>query len=183
MNNVADAEKIFSNNTSVVVEAFAKRARAAARLAQLTELYKKQMELMDKKDEVSRQIKEDAAAHGRHAKAGDEIKDETFRSSRYGSVGNDGKWRFSTRGAALYSGTDTSTNTQIQSLDNELKTVNNTIVKVSKLIGSENYSPSSASGKHNTTHNTTTTTKNDTPQPVSGSLGDMENSFRNYKLI
>ena len=183
VNNVADAEKIFSNNTSVVVEAFAKRARAAARLAQLTELYKKQMELMDKKDSISRQIKEDAAAHGRHAKAGDEIKDETFRSSRYGSVGNDGKWRFSTRGAALYSGTDTSTNTQIQSLDNELKTVNNTIVKVSKLIGSENYSPS-ASGKNNTTHNTThntTTTKNDTPQPVSGSLGDMEKQLQNLQ--
>ena len=133
---------------------------------------------MDKKDEVSRNIKADAAAHGRHAKAGDEIKDETFRSSRYGSVGNDGKWRFSTRGAALYSGNDTSTNTQIQALDNELKTVNNTIVKVSKLIGSENYSPSSASGKHNTTHNTTTTTKNDTPQPVSGSLGDMEKQLQ-----
>lgn len=179
VNNVADAEKIFSNNTSVVVEAFAKRARAAARLAQLTELYKKQMELIDKKDEVSRNIKADAAAHGRHAKAGDEIKDETFRSSRYGSVGNDGKWRFSTRGAALYSGNDTSTNTQIQALDNELKTVNNTIVKVSKLIGSENYSPSSVSGKNNTTHNTTTTTtKNDTPQPVSGSLGDMEKQLQ-----
>ena len=182
VNNVADAEKIFSSNTSVVVEAFAKRARAAARLAQLTELYKKQMELMDKKDSISRQIKEDAAAHGRHAKAGDEIKDETFRSSRYGSVGNDGKWRFSTRGAALYSGTDTSTNTQIQSLDNELKTVNNTILKVSKQIGSENYSPSSSvSGKHNTTHNTTTTTKNDTPQPVSGSLGDMEKQLQNLQ--
>lgn len=181
VNNVADAEKIFSSNTSVVVEAFAKRARAAARLAQLTELYKKQMELMDKKDEVSRNIKADAAAHGRHAKAGDEITDETFRSSRYGSVGNDGKWRFSTRGAALYSGNDTSTNTQIQALDNELKTVNNTILKVSKLIGSENYSPSSASGKNNTTYNTThntTTPKNDTPQPVSGSLGDMEKQLQ-----
>lgn len=181
VNNVADAEKIFSNNTSVVVEAFAKRARAAARLAQLTELYKKQMKLMDKKDEVSRNIKEDAAAHGRHAKAGDEITDETFRSSRYGSVENDGKWRFSAQGAALYSGNDTSTNTQIQALDNELRTVNNTILKVSKLIGSENYSPSSASGKNNTTYNTThntTTTKNDTPQPVSGSLGDMEKQLQ-----
>lgn len=179
VNNVADAEKIFSSNTSVVVEAFAKRARAAARLAQLTELYKKQMELMDKKDEVSRNIKADAAAHGRHAKAGDEIKDETFRSSRYGSVGNDGKWRFSTQGAALYSGTDTSTNTQIRELDNKLKTVNNTILKVSKLIGSEIYSPSSAaSGKQNTTHNTTTTTKNDTPQPVSGSISDMERQLQ-----
>ena len=185
VNNVADAEKIFSNNTSVVVEAFAKRARAAARLAQLTELYKKQMELIDKKDSISRQIKEDAAAHGRHAKAGDEIKDETFRSSRYGSVGNDGKWRFSTRGAALYSGTDTSANTQIQALDNELKTVNNTIVKVSKLIGSENYSPSSVSGKNNTTHNTTTTpkttttTKEDTKkEPLEGSIGAYEKKIQ-----
>ena len=185
VNNVADAEKIFSNNTSVVVEAFAKRARAAARLAQLTELYKKQMELIDKKDSISRQIKEDAAAHGRHAKAGDEIKDETFRSSRYGSVGNDGKWRFSTRGAALYSGTDTSANTQIQALDNELKTVNNTIVKVSKLIGSENYSPSSVSGKNNTTHNTTTTpkttttTKEDTKkEPLEGSIGTYEKKIQ-----
>lgn len=178
VNNVADAEKIFSNNTSVVVEAFAKRARAAARLAQLTELYKKQMELMDKKDSISRQIKEDAAAHGRHAKAGDEIKDETFRSSRYGSVGNDGKWRFSTRGAALYSGNDTSTNTQIQALDNELKTVNNTIVKVSKLIGSENYSPS-ASGKNTTTHNTTTTTKEDSKkEPLEGSIGAYEKKIQ-----
>lgn len=183
VNNVADAEKIFSSNTSVVVEAFAKRARAAARLAQLTELYKTQMELMDKKDEVSRNIKADAAAHGRHAKAGDEIKDETFRSSRYGSVGNDGKWRFSTRGAALYSGTDTSTNTQIQALDNELKTVNNTILKVSKLIGSENYS--SASGKNNTTHNTTTTpkttttTKEDTKkEPLEGSIGAYEKKIQ-----
>ena len=178
VNNVAEAEKIFSSNTSVVVEAFAKRARAAARLAQLTELYKKQMELMDKKDSISRQIKEDAAAHGRHAKAGDEIKDETFRSSRYGSVGNDGKWRFSTRGAALYSGNDTSTNTQIQALDNELKTVNNTIVKVSKLIGSENYSPS-ASGKNTTTHNTTTTTKEDSKkEPLEGSIGAYEKKIQ-----
>lgn len=185
VNNVADAEKIFSNNTSVVVEAFAKRARAAARLAQLTELYKKQMELIDKKDEVSRNIKADAAAHGRHAKAGDEIKDETFRSSRYGSVGNDGKWRFSQQGAKLYSGTDTSTNTQIQALDNELKNVNNTIVKVSKLIGSENYSPSSADGKHTTTHNTTTTpkatttTKEDTKkEPLEGSIGAYEKKIQ-----
>lgn len=178
VNNVAEAEKIFSSNTSVVVEAFAKRARAAARLAQLTELYKKQMELMDKKDSISRQIKEDAAAHGRHAKAGDEIKDETFRSSRYGSVGNDGKWRFSTRGAALYSGNDTSTNTQIQALDNELKTVNNAIVKVSKLIGSENYSPS-ASGKNTTTHNTTTTTKEDSKkEPLEGSIGAYEKKIQ-----
>lgn len=177
-------KKIFSNNTSVVVEAFAKRARAAARLAQLTELYKKQMELMDKKDEVSRNIKEDAAAHGRHAKAGDEIKDETFRSSRYGSVGNDGKWRFSTQGAALYSGNDTSTNTQIQALDNELKTVNNTIIKVSKQIGAENYSPSSTGGKHNTTHTTTTpktttTTKEDTKkEPLENSIGAYEKKIQ-----
>ena len=114
VNNVADAEKAFNSNTNAVVQSFIRRARAAAQMSKMTELYKKQMELIDKRSQVQTQIKEDAAANGRHAKGGDEIKDETFRSSRYGSVGRDGKWRFSQQGAKLYSGTDTSTNVQIQ---------------------------------------------------------------------
>ena len=115
VNNVADAEKAFNSNTNAVVQSFIRRARAAAQMSKMTELYKKQMELIDKRSQVQTQIKADAAANGRHAKGGDEIKDETFRSSRYGSVGSDGKWRFSQQGAKLYSGTDTSTNPQIQS--------------------------------------------------------------------
>ena len=179
VNNVADAEKVFNGNTDVVVQSFIRRARAAAQLAKMTELYKKQMELIDKRSQVQTQIKADAAANGRHAKGGDEIKDESFRSSRYGSVGRDGKWRFSEQGAKLYSGTDTSTNVQIQSLDKQIDGLNREINKLANNIAkdTEPWTPSSSNGGGKTTHNTTTT-KNDTPQPLKGSIGDMEKQLQ-----
>lgn len=179
VNNVAEAEKAFNSNTNAVVQSFIRRARAAAQMSKMTELYKKQMELIDKRSQVQAQIKADAAANGRHAKGGDEIKDETFRNSRYGSVGSDGKWRFSQQGAKLYSGTDTSTNTQIQSIDKQIDTLNGEINKLANNIAkdTEKWTPSSSNGGGKTTHNTTTT-KNDTPQPVSGSIGDMEKQLQ-----
>lgn len=180
VNNVADAEKAFNSNTNAVVQSFIRRARAAAQMSKMTELYKKQMELIDKRSQIQTQIKADAASHGRSAKGGDEIKDETFRSSRYGSVGSDGKWRFSQQGAKLYSGTDTSTNVQIQSIDKQIDTLNGEINKLANNIAkdTEKWTPSSTSnGGGKTTHNTTTT-KNDTPQPVKGSIGDMEKQLQ-----
>ena len=179
VNNVADAEKVFNGNTDVVVQSFIRRARAAAMLAKMTELYKKQMELIDKRSQVQTQIKADAASHGRSAKGGDEIKDESFRSSRYGSVGRDGKWRFSDQGAKLYSGTDTSTNTQIQSLNKQIDGLNREINKLANNIAkdTEPWTPSSSNGGGKTTHNTTTT-KNDTPQPLKGSIADMEKQLQ-----
>lgn len=180
VNNVAEAEKAFNSNTNAVVQSFIRRARAAAQMSKMTELYKKQMELIDKRSQIQTQIKADAASHGRSAKGGDEIKDESFRSSRYGSVGNDGKWRFSEQGAKLYSGTDTSTNTQIQSIDKQIDTLNGEINKLANNIAkdTEKWTPSSSTnGGGKTTHNTTTT-KNDTPQPVSGSISDMEKQLQ-----
>lgn len=180
VNNVADAEKAFNSNTDAVVQSFVRRARAAAQMSKMTELYKKQMELIDKRSQVQTQIKADAASHGRSAKGGDEIKDETFRSSRYGSVGNDGKWRFSEQGAKLYSGTDTSTNSQIQSLDKQIDGLNSEINKLANNIAkdTEKWTPSSSSNRGGKTTHNTTTTKNDTPQPVSGSIGDMEKQLQ-----
>lgn len=180
VNNVADAEKAFNSNTDAVVQSFIRRARAAAQMSKMTELYKKQMELIDKRSQVQTQIKADAASHGRSAKGGDEIKDETFRSSKYGSVGNDGKWRFSEQGAKLYSGTDTSTNSQIQSLDKQIDGLNSEINKLANSIAkdTEKWTPSSSSNGGGKTTHKTTTTKNDTPQPVSGSLGDMEKQLQ-----
>ena len=181
VNNVADAEKAFNSNTNAVVQSFIRRARAAAQMSKMTELYKKQMELIDKRSQVQTQIKADAAANGRHAKGGDEIKDESFRSSRYGSVGRDGKWRFSEQGAKLYSGTDTSTNVQIQSIDKQIDGLNREINKLANNIAkdTEKWTPSSTSlNRGGKTTNNTTTTKNDTPQPVKGSIGDMEKQLQ-----
>ena len=184
VNNVADAEKAFNSNTNAVVQSFIRSARAAAQMSKMTELYKKQMELIDKRSQVQTQIKADAAANGRHAKGGDEIKDETFRSSRYGSVGSDGKWRFSVQGARLYSGTDTSSNSQIQSLDRQIDANNREINRLANNIGknSEPWTPSTAGSYRGgkTVHNTTTGNGNNntTPQPVAGSIGDMEKQLQ-----
>lgn len=184
VNNVADAEKAFNSNTNAVVQSFIRRARAAAQMSKMTELYKKQMELIDKRSQVQTLIKADAASHGRSAKGGDEIKDETFRSSRYGSVGRDGKWRFSEQGAKLYSGTDTSSNVQIQSLDRQIDANNREINKLANNIAknSEPWTPSSTGGYRGgrTGHNTPTTNGNNntTPQPVAGSIGDMEKQLQ-----
>lgn len=184
VNNVADAEKAFNSNTNAVVQSFIRRARAAAQMSKMTELYKKQMELIDKRSQVQTQIKADAASHGRSAKGGDEIKDESFRSSRYGSVGRDGKWRFSEQGAKLYSGTDTSSNVQIQSIDKQIDGLNREINKLANNIAknSEPWTPSSTGGYRGgrTGHNTPTTNGNNntTPQPVAGSIGDMEKQLQ-----
>ena len=173
VNNVADAEKVFNNNTDAVVQSFVRRARAAARVAQLTELYRKQIELLDKKESTSAAISADAARSGRNAKAGDEIKDASFRNSRYGSVNSAGKWVFSEAGASLYSGSNTSNAVSIQKIDTELAANAAEIEKVKKAIAAESDVPvlNSAVSK---------TTKSDTsgkPSFAAGSLSDLENQL------
>ena len=180
VNNVADAEKAFNGNTDAVVQAFVKRAKAAARLAQLTELYRKQIELIDKKNQTATQIQADAARSGRSAKAGDEITDQTFRSSRYGYVGSDGKWRYSEQGAKLYSGTDTSSNKVIQTIDSEIDGVNRQIGKVVDAIQAEATTPILSSGGGRSTgggRSYTNATNTDKKEIIKGSLSDLENQL------
>ena len=117
INSVSDAEAIFAGNTDAVVEAFTRRAKAAARMAQLTELYRKQIELADEYARTSIAIQDDANKHGRHAKAGDEITDASYHSSRYGKVNKAGKWEFTEEGAKLYSGTNTSSSPVLKAIE------------------------------------------------------------------
>ena len=132
--NVESAEKAFNGNTDAVIQSFMKRAKAAALLAELTDEYRKQMQLMDKKESLTASIQKDAIVNGRRAKAGDLITDESYRSSRYGSVGRDGKWRFSESGAALYSGTNVSGNKQIQDLNRQIEESNRRTTKLAQEI-------------------------------------------------
>ena len=137
VNDVKSAEDFFNNNTDAVVQSFVRRAQAAARVAQLTELYRKQIELLDKKSQASADIAADAQRSGRSAKAGDEITDKSFRSSRYGSVNAQGKWVFSDAGAKLYSGTDTSNSSAVMKIDLELQANQANIDKVKNSITNE----------------------------------------------
>ena len=136
INDVSDAENIFNGNTDAVVEAFSRRAKAAAYAAKLASLYEKQIELFDKKTEVTGDIAEDAKKSGRKAKAGDVVPDG-WRNERYGSVGRDGVWRFSEQGAKLYSGTDVSTNPQVRELEKQIDDNNRQIEETKKQIASE----------------------------------------------
>ena len=137
VNDVKSAEDFFNNNTDAVVQSFVRRAQAAARVAQLTELYRKQIELLDKKEQVSTAIREDAARSGRSAQAGQEIKDSSYWNSRYGSVDREGKWRFHEQGAKLYSGTDTSTADSVVKIDVQIKANEAEIKKVKSQITDE----------------------------------------------
>lgn len=131
--NVTEAENIFNRKTDAVVEAFKQRALAAAYAAKLTALYQRQIELLDKKQKITKIIADDAKQGGRHAKEGD-IVPESWRSDRYGKVGRDGQWRFTKVGAERYNGTNVSGNTQINSVDKEIESVNRQIGDTQKQL-------------------------------------------------
>lgn len=166
INAVSDAENIFNGNTDAVVEAFSRRAKAAAYAAKLASLYEKQIELFDKKTEVTGDIAEDAKKSGRKAIAGDVVP-EGWRNERYGSVGRDGVWRFSEQGAKLYSGTDVSTNPQVRELEKQINDNNRQIEETKKQIASEKLEAdkwvTSADIKTNKTNSTHTNKTDDKP--------------------
>lgn len=93
---VSDAEHAFSKNTQAVVNSFVQRARAAARLAQLTEEYRTQIILADKI-----QTANDAANARHHVNTGDVVPGGSHTTQGgYEEVGNDGKWHYTDKGAA-----------------------------------------------------------------------------------
>ena len=97
IDGVADAENAFVKNTDAVVQSFLKRAKAAARLAQLTEEYKLQNELIDKISTA------DAAAQARHhVNAGDKAKVTSWnreKDGKYIELGRDGFYHYTQAGA------------------------------------------------------------------------------------
>jgi TP901 family phage tail tape measure protein len=135
VNGVADAENIFRKNTGAVVEAFTRRAQAAAYAAKLTQLYQKQIGLVEQKNKVVQNIANDAKKGGRHAKEGDVVP-ESWRSERYGKVGNDGQWRFTKVGAERYNGTNVSGDKQVAKIDNSINNLSNQIEDTKKQMAS-----------------------------------------------
>lgn len=135
VNGVADAENIFRKNTGAVVEAFTRRAQAAAYAAKLTELYQKQIGLVEQKNKVVQDIANDAKKGGRHAKEGDVVP-ESWRSERYGRVGNDGQWRFTKVGAERYNGTNVSGDKQVAKIDNSINNLTKQIEDTKKQMAS-----------------------------------------------
>lgn len=157
VNNVADAENVFKNNTPSVVKSFEARAKAAAQLALLTENYKKQMELIDKINTTQASMAADAVSRPK-VKAGQEIKDETHKSNRYGIVNGAGKWVYSEAGAKLNNTGVSTTNPVMNKLNEELKGLQDEANKIANNMAETLKDVPYTPKKHNTTKTGTTKT-------------------------
>lgn len=182
INKVADAEKVFNGNTSSVVASFIKRAKAAARLAELTELYRKQMELLDKRSDTLTKIGQSSARArtGITAVAGQPIpKGSGNYSSTYGSINAQGQWVFSEQGAKNWNNGVGESSQSIRAIDAELKQTNNQIANIAKMIGED----SNSGGKGTTTSSSSdkTTPNVDEVKFAPNSLDDLNDQLDKAK--
>lgn len=182
INKVADAEKVFNGNTSAVVASFIKRAKAAARLAELTDLYRKQMELLDKRSETLTKIGESSARArtGITAVAGQAIpKGAGNFTSTYGNINAQGQWVFSEQGAKNWNNGVGEGSQSIRQIDADLKQTNNQIANIAKMIGED----SKSGGKGTTTSSSPgkTTTTVDKVKFAPNSLDDLNDQLDKAK--
>ena len=185
INKVADAERVFNGNTSSVVASFIKRAKAAARLAELTDLYRKQMELLDKRSDTLTKIGESSARArtGITAVAGQAIpKGSGNYTSTYGKINAQGQWVFSEQGAKNWNNGVGESSQSIRAIDAELKQTNNQIANIAKMIGEDSKSGgkgTTSSGK--TTSSDKTTPKVDKVKFAPNSLDDLNDQLDKAK--
>lgn len=173
VNNVASAEKVFNGNTSAVVEGFMKRAKAAARLAELTDLYRKQMELMDKRSEAMETLNQNRATAGKPIPQG-----TGNYSSKYGQVNAQGQWVFSNQGAQKWNTDKINNSETVRKIDEQIDKTNQQINKVAQMIGSDVKSrktTATATNAPRTSGKTTATV--DKVNFAKGSLDDLQNQL------
>ena len=185
VNNVEDAERVFNGNTNAVVDSFIKRAKAAARLAELTDLYRKQMELLDKRNETMATISANSAKNrtGHTAVAGQEIPIGNY-DSKYGSINAQGKWVFSEQGAKNWNNGLGENSQTVKNIDEQIDKNNQQINKIATMIAEDVKSrPSSNNTKtvNSTTKPNNHSTTIEEVKFAQGSLDDLENQLSEAK--
>ena len=177
VDNVVDAENAFNGNTNAVVENFIKRAKAAARLAELTDLYRKQMELLDKRETTLEGVNSSTMKQrtGKTAQEGQAIP-SGYYDSRYGKVDQSGTWRFTKEGAAMWNNGAGENAASVKKIDEDIKDVGKQIEKVANAISEDTKAiPKTKPTTSTTPTKSTTTTKVKTEvQFAEGSLADLE---------
>lgn len=175
--NVVDAENAFNGNTNAVVENFIKRARAAARLAELTDLYREQMELLDKRETTLEGVNSSTMKQrtGKTAQEGQAIP-SGYYNSRYGKVDQSGTWRFTKEGAAMWNNGAGENAASVKKIDDALAENSSKIEKLTTAIGKDtNVTLKPKSTTSTTPTKSTTTAKvNTEAQFAKGSLADLE---------
>ena len=197
VNNVEDAERVFNGNTNAVVDSFIRRAKAAAKLAELTDLYRKQMELIDKRNETIAAIGANSARNrtGHTAVAGQEIPQGNGNyNSRYGTINSQGKWVFSEQGARNWNNGVGDNSQSVKKIDEQIDKNNQQINKVAKMIAedvksrpkfiSSNNTKTDKTNNHSTTKTDKTNNHSTTIEEVKfaqGSLDDLEKQLSEAK--
>ena len=184
INKVADAENVFNRNTSSVVASFIKRAKAAARLAELTDLYRKQMELLDKRSETLTKIGESSARArtGITAVAGQPIpKGSGNYSSTYGNINAQGQWVFSEQGAKNWNNGVGEGSQSIRSIDANLNQINNKITNIVQDIAEDSKSGGKGTTSNKTTKHDKKTTNVDKVKFAPNSLDDLNDQLDKAK--
>lgn len=184
INKVADAEKVFNSNTSAVVASFIKRAKAAARLAELTDLYRKQMELLDKRSEILTKIGQSSARArtGITAVAGQPIpKGAGNFTSTYGNINAQGQWVFSEQGAKNWNNGVGEGSQSLRSIDANLKQTNNKITNIVKDIAEDSKSGGKGKTSGTTTSHDKKTTNVDKVKFAPNSLDDLNDQLDKAK--
>lgn len=184
INKVADAEKVFNSNTSAVVASFIKRAKAAARLAELTDLYRKQMELLDKRSEILTKIGQSSARArtGITAVAGQPIpKGAGNFTSTYGNINAQGQWVFSEQGAKNWNNGVGEGSQSLRSIDANLKQTNNKIANIVKDIAEDSKSGGKGKTSGTTTSHDKKTTNVDKVKFAPNSLDDLNDQLDKAK--
>lgn len=177
VDNVVNAENAFNGNTNAVVENFIKRAKAAARLAELTDLYRKQMELLDKRETTLEGVNSSTMKQrtGKTAQEGQAIP-SGYYDSRYGKVDQSGTWRFTKEGAAMWNNGAGENAASVKKIDEDIKDVGKQIDKVANAISEDTKAiPKTKPTTSTTPTKSTTTTKVKTEvEFAEGSLADLE---------
>ena len=181
VDNVVDAENAFNGNTNSVVDNFIKRARAAARLAELTDLYRNQMELLDKRETTLEGVNSSTMKQrtGKTAQEGQAIP-SGYYNSRYGKVDQSGTWRFTKEGAAMWNNGAGENAASVKKIDDALAENSSKIEKLTTAIGKDTNvtlkpkSTTSTTHTKSTTSTKTTTTANSDVKFAKGSLADLE---------
>ncbi|WP_455094411.1 hypothetical protein [Prevotella koreensis] len=171
VNNVKDAEKVFNGNTSAVVDSFIRRAKAAARLAELTDLYRKQMELIDKRNENLTAINSNSAKNrtGITAQKGAEIPQGAGNfDSKYGKINTQGKWVFSEEGAKNWNFGVGENSESVKKIDKQIESNNAQINKVASAIQED------VKNRHNLTNNSNSNKINNSANSHSRRIQDVK---------
>ena len=157
--NAKDAEDTFVGNTDAVVESFKARAKAAARLAQLTEEYRIQMDLADEIARGDEQYRQENTVQ-----AGEKVRREgefypAGHSAEKGMeyVNSGGHWVYTDKGAAQHNA-NIGKNPNMQSSRDALAASQERSRKIESDIAAD---AKAATTKKNPTTTNTTNTKGD----------------------